>query len=457
MSARSRAIAATLARHALLGVARSGFGLAPASRRRAAFAREWRRAFEELGPAFVKLGQLISVRPDEFSAELVAEMTAMQDSVPAVPASQIRSIIAEEFGRTPEELFASFEDVPIASASIAQVHAATLAEPAWPVWGAELSAGAEVVVKVVRPGVMEAVLGDLAEAKRLLLRTARWRLLRGFDAEGLLGEFEASLARELDLRNEGRVADRFAFDFREDPDIEVPRVVWSRTTRRVITMERIVGWRLTDIDAATLAGIDARRLAIHGATAFMRQVMVYGRYHADLHPANLFITPRETIAYLDFGIVGQVSAEERGWIAQVLAGMAYRDTDRVLKYSRLLGVEVPAEKVEPVRRELEALLAGQARGGQAHGEQGSALRHFGFGFLGMLRRNGIAVPPGYGLLVKSLATVEGVARSLYPDIDIIGIAKPFVTRLLAQSLLDPAELPERAEAALRAALRELVS
>lgn len=452
MSARSRVIAGTLLSHWLLGVARSGFGLVAASRRRAVFAREWRRAFEELGPAFVKLGQLISVRPDEFSAELVAEMVAMQDSVPASPAADIRKIVAEEFGRAPEELFASFEDTPIASASIAQVHAATLAEAVRPVWGEPLPAGTEVVVKVIRPGVADVVRGDIAEARRLAELLSRWRLSRGFDAEGLLGEFEASLERELDLRNEGHTADRFAFDFRDDPDVEVPRVVWSRTTRRVITMERILGWRLTDIDSAAKAGVDAKRLAIHGATAFMRQVMVYGRYHADLHPANLFITPRETIAYLDFGIVGQVSAEERAWIAHVLAGLAYRDSDRVLKYSRLLGVEVPEEKVGRVRRELEALL-----GGKGDTQQGSELKHFGFGFLAMMRRNEIAIPAGYGLLVKSLATVEGVARSLYPEIDIIGIARPFVTQLVTESLLNPADLERRIEAAARAAIRDFVS
>ncbi|MDO8964643.1 MAG: AarF/UbiB family protein [Coriobacteriia bacterium] len=450
MSARSRRITGVVVRHMAAGVVRSLGGLSP--KRRAVFAREWRLAFEELGPAFIKLGQLISVRPDEFPAELVAEMAAMQDNVPAVSAAAIRRVIAEEFGRTPEQLFATFDDTPIASASIAQVHGATLAEAVRPVWGDVLPAGADVVVKVVRPGSASAILADVAEARRLIERVQHWGLFRDIDLHALLDEFEQSVARELDLRVEGRIADRFAFDFREDPKIEIPRIVWGRTTARVVTMERITGWRLTEIDEAALAGIDAKALAIYGATAFMRQVMVYGRYHADLHPANLFVTPRDTIAYLDFGIVGHLTKDEREDIAQVLAGLAYRDPDRALRYSRRLGVDVPPEKVAAVKRELGVLLDSMFEPGGSH-----EFRHFGLGFIALLRRNGIGIPAGYGLLVKSLATVEGCARSLYPDIDIIDTARPFVTRLLADSFGKPQHLQGRVESALRAALREMVA
>jgi ubiquinone biosynthesis protein len=448
VSARSRRITGVLARHWLLGALRSGLGFSP--RRRAIFAHEWRVAFEELGPAFIKLGQLISVRPDEFGRDIVAEMAAMQDAVPAFPVAAIRQVIFEEFGREPERLFASFDDTPIASASIAQVHGATLAEDVRPVWGEVLRAGTEVVVKVVRPGAAEAIRADLAEARRLVDRFGG--LVKDFDASKLIREFDESVGRELDLRVEARIADRFAFDFREDPMIEVPRIVWSRTTRRVCTMERMTGWRLTDLDAAALAGIDAKALAIYGATAFMRQVMVYGRYHADLHPANLFVTPRNTIAYLDFGIVGHLTKEEREDIAQVLAGLAYRDPDRALRYSRRLGVEVPPEKVDAVRRELGVLLDSMFDPSSP-----KEFRHFGLGFIQLLRRHGIEIPSGYGLLVKSLATVEGCARSLYPDIDIIDTARPFVTRLLSDSMGKPERLQGKVDAAIRAALRELVA
>lgn len=452
MSARSRRIAGVLARHWLRARWRGRFGLLGRARRRALVAHEQRLAFQELGPAFIKLGQLISVRPDEFSAELVAEMQTLQDAVPAERAAAIRAVIAGEFARTPEELFASFDDTPLAAASIAQVHVATLAAEARPVWGEPLAAGSEVVVKVVRPGAAEAILADLVEARRLVAFARRLGLLRRVKAERLLDEFEASVRRELDLRVEAHTADRFAFDFRDDPLVEVPRIVWSRTTRRVVTMERMPGWRLTDLDEAAKAGIDSRKLAIHGSTAFMRQVMVYGRFHADLHPANLFVTPHGTIAYLDFGIVGRLSPQERMDIAQVMAALVYRDAERALRYSRRLGVEVPPEKVDVVRTELGALLDSMfAPAGPRD------FRHFGMGFLALLKRHGIEIPVGYGLLVKSLATVEGCARTLYPDIDIIDTAKPFVTRLLAEAMGAPDRLQERVPAAVRAALRELVA
>src|SRR5450759_103061 len=184
----------------------------------------------------------------------------------------------------------------------------------------------------------------------------------------------------------------------------------------------------------------------------MRQVMIHGRYHADLHPANLFVTPKDTIAYLDFGIVGHLTKTEREDIAQVLAGMVYRDAARALRYSERLGVRVPPEKVPVVKRELGELLDSML------GQSGPrSFRHFGVGFLQLLRRNDLEIPTGYGLLVKSLATVEGCARSLYPDIDIIDTARPFVTRLLSDAMGRPERINERVPAAIRAALREFVA
>jgi ubiquinone biosynthesis protein len=184
----------------------------------------------------------------------------------------------------------------------------------------------------------------------------------------------------------------------------------------------------------------------------MRQVFVYGRYHADLHPANLFVTPEGTIAYLDFGIVGYLTPEERMNITQVMAALVYRDPERALRYSARLGVHVPPEKIDAVREGLGALLDGTMR---PDGTRDFA--HFGLGFLRLLGRHGIAIPSGYGLLIKSLATVEGVARALYPEIDIVAAAKPFTTRVLGAAFADPAHLRERMPAAVRAALRELVA
>jgi ubiquinone biosynthesis protein len=451
MSARSGRITRVLLAGLAKGVVRSRFGLTSALKRRASFAAVWREAFEELGGAFIKLGQLISVRPDEFGDELAGEMSHLCDRVAPVPFARLVPVIEDSFGASVASLYASIDETPLATASVAQVHAAVLAAPYRPVWGDELPAGAEVVVKIIRPGAAEALRGDVQEARRLARTALVRRLVRGIDLDALLDEFAASLERELDLRVEGRVADRFAFDFRPDPRIVVPRIVWTRSAPQVLTMERMYGWRLSELDEAELAGVDAHGLAVHGATAFMRQVMLYGRYHADLHPSNLFVTPDSRIAYLDFGIVGHLTDAERGDIAQVLAGFVYRDADRALRYSANLGVVVPPEKVALVRRELGELLDKTMGGGSTD------FRHFGFGFLALLRRNGIAIPGGYGLLVKSLATVEGVARRLYPDIDIMEVARPFVTHMIGESIGRPELLQERLPRVWRAAMRELLA
>lgn len=420
------------------------------TRRRSVRARSLRRAFERLGPTYVKLGQLISVRPDEFSDELVAEMADLQDAVPPIPTATVRSIVERSFGVSVDELFASFEDTPLAAASVAQVHRATLHDAYRPVWGAELPAGAEVVVKVVRPGALTTMQEDIAVLRRMARRIARTRLSRRVDALAFVEEFAASIERELDLRNEGRFADRFNFDFRDDPRVSAPRIVWPLTSATVLTMEFIDGWRLSELDAARAAGVDTRMLAIHGATAFMRQVFVQGRYHADLHPANLLVRPDNTIGYLDFGIVGYLTLQERADITQVMAALVYRDADRALRYSARLGVHVPEDRIATVREGLGRLLDGEVR------DDGSRdLARFGLGFLRLLGENGVAVPSGYGLLIKSLATVEGVARALYPDIDIVQVAQPFITPIIARSALDPAIIRERMPDAIRVALREL--
>jgi ubiquinone biosynthesis protein len=436
---------------AVLGFVRSRFGLASPRARRAAFAVEWRRAFEKLGGAFIKLGQMISVRPDEFGDELAGEMECLCDRVAAVPFSRIRPVIEQSLGAPLSSLYASIDETPLATASVAQVHAAVLASAYRPVWGEELPAGADVVVKVIRPGAADALRSDLAEARRLAGSALVRSLVRDVDLNATLDEFACSLERELDLRVEGRVADRFAFDFRPDPRIVVPRIVWTHAAPHVLTMERMYGWRLSELSEAELAGVDAHGLAVHGATAFMRQVMLYGRYHADLHPSNLFVTPDSRIAYLDFGIMGRLTDAERGDIAQVLAGFVYRDADRALRYSANLGVVVPPGKVAAVRRELGELLDRTMGGGSTD------FRHFGYGFLGLLRRNGIAIPAGYGLLVKSLATVEGVARRLYPDIDIMEVARPFVTRMIGESMGRPELFQQRIPKVWRAAMRELLA
>lgn len=452
MSRRGRTIAAVAIRRLAAACWHARFGLRRGHLRRQAFARQARLACEALGPAFIKLGQLASVRPDVFSPETVFELERLQDRIPAVPVDEIRAIIAAELGAPPEALFTSFDPAPVATASIAQVHSATLAREYRPVTGAPLPPGTRLALKVVRPGVERSIEADLVVARRWALRAERLGRLARLRPRALLAEFETTLASELDLRNEGRTADRFARDFAADPLVVVPRVVWRHTTRRVLATEFVAGWRLNDLGEAERAGIDARRLAAHGAEVFMRQVLVHGRYHADLHPANLFVTPDGRICYLDFGITGRTTPAQRVAIAQVLAATVYGDAGRALQYSRELGLAVPADKEAAVRAAVAALMARHLAGPDR-----ADVRGFALGFLSMLADFHIAIPAGYGLLVKALVTVEGVARAIYPDIDIIAAAKPFATRLVAAQLARPERLRERGPAAFKAAMRELLA
>ena len=437
-------------RHAFAAAVESRFGLAGPARRRRAVAIELRRALEELGPTFVKLGQVASVRADVFGPDTLEELEKLQDSVPAVPVADIEDVIERSLGAPAELLLDGFDREALAAASIAQVHRARLKAAYRPVWGPQMPAGTDVVVKVVRPGARVLVGADIAAARAALERVPRIGPLNRIDLTATIDELESSIRRELDMRIEGRTADRFAFDFRDDAVVRIPRVVWPLTTRDVLVMEYVQGWPLSKLDAAREAGVDTRGLAEHGASAFMRQVLVVGRYHADLHHANLLVTPEEQIAYLDFGMVGHLDRVERRAVAHLLASLVYHDSAAAVRWTEAMGARVPPESVGPLSDDLSALMSRTLNSGE------SDVRDFGTGLLRLLRKHRVSMPSGYALLVKALVTVEGVSRKLYPDIDMMAMAAPFVTSILVDEALTADALYRRAPAALRAALRVLL-
>lgn len=448
MSGRRRQIAGTFARHLVGGFARQPGALFSGGTRRRVAAQSLRRALEELGPTFIKLGQLASVRPDLVSAEVLEVFAGLRDSVAPLPFEQMRPVVEAAVGPL-EAAFASFDPEPIASASVAQVYRATLRDPFRTVSGDLLPTGAAVAVKVVRPGSRETLMRDLDVFTPFAARLAQLKPLGRLLGSGLVDELAASLEREFDLRIEGRTAERFAFDFRDDPVVTAPRTIWPLTSADVLTMEFMEGWTLEHVAEANAAGIDTAALSAHGSIVFMRQVLSLGRFHADLHPANLIITTDGRIAYIDFGIAGTLDESQRAAVAQVLLATVYRDADRAIRYSRELGLAIPHDREDEIRARVDALM-------RATLSPPGDITAFALGFLRLLGEYEVSVPQGYGLLVKGLITVEGCARLLNPGIDLMTEAAPYVTELVAERLLDPAAIWANLPRAVNAAIRELL-
>jgi len=419
-------------------------------RKRQLRAVQLRLAFEELGPAFIKLGQLISIRPDTIPAEYVFEMESLRDAVPALPYEAIAAVIEHDFGKTPDELFDNFEREPIGSASIAQVHRATLKRPYTTVLGEEIEPRAPLAVKVVRPRTKEIIEADLEIITRLVNRLHRFKAIERFNLPLIVDELAQSLQSECDLRNEGRISDRFAFNFRDWPHVTTAPMIWPFISPSVLTMGFVEGYNLSQADEAVANGVDARFLALHGAEVFMRQVLQLGRFHADLHQSNMLLTHDSRICYIDFGITGTVAVEHREAITQILVATVYGDAKRAIKYSADVGLVIPQERHAIVEQKVAELM------GRTLGAEPKDIRGFAIGFLGIMNEERVSVPRGFGLLIKGLVVVEGCAQTVYPDIDVTEAAKPYATKLVAYQMMNPARFYQRIPAAIDAFIAELI-
>src|SRR5881398_3780356 len=258
-----------------------------------------REVLDELGPTFVKFGQLLSTRPDVVPPDIVVELRGLQDDVRPFPFEQAERVIEEELGNTLERLFLDFEPAPVAAASIGQVHRATLPN------------GRRVAVKVQRPGAPQQIEADLAllyQAARIAKE--RVRALDFIDARALVDEFARSIRSELDYRSEGRNADRFRRNWAGDPHVEVPHVYWSYTRSRVLTLELLEGMQVADVDVQTYTLEERRRLAYRMAETWMTMIFRHGFFHGDPHPANILVLPGDRIGLVDFGQVGKLSDDD---------------------------------------------------------------------------------------------------------------------------------------------------
>lgn len=422
---RSRQIATILARHGLgylvgvFGLERFvpfHRGLLKHPRRAEPYTQpeHLRMAFEELGTTFIKFGQILSTRADLLPPEYLAEFVKLQDAASPVPPEIIQEMLVAELGKPLKELFASFDASPLASASIGQVHAATLPD------------GTSVVVKVRRPGAIEQVEEDLEIVQNLAATASRrWEFASQYDLVGLAQEFAQTLREELDYLHEGHNAERFAANFAGDTTIHIPRVFWETTTSRVLTLERIEGIKINDFAALDTAGIDRATVAEHAARNILKMVFEDGFFHADPHPGNFFIESGGRIGLIDFGLVGTVDELTRERLMRVLLAVASQDTDKLADAFLELGVSQEVDR-SLLSRDLQHLLSRYYDRPLSELKLGPLLQEM----LIIVRRHHLRLPSNLALLIKTVMMNEGLGMQLDPAFRLTAVLIPYAQKLM---------------------------
>jgi ubiquinone biosynthesis protein len=423
---RYRQIANILARHGLgylvgvLGLDRFvpfHWGLLGHRRRAEPYTRpeHVRMALEDTGAAFIKLGQILSSRPDLLPPEYQAELAKLQDAAPKVPKDVVEKRLVEEFDKPIEAIFSFFDPEPLAAASIGQAHAATLRD------------GTEVVVKIRRPGVLEQIEEDLDILQNMAAAAnLRWELAEQYDIVGVAQEFSQTLRAELDYIREGRSAERFAENFADDSSVHIPEIFWDQTTSCVLTLERIRGIKIDDLSALDAAGIDRKGLAEQAARVILKMVFEDGFFHADPHPGNFFVERKGRIGLIDFGMVGTVDQRTQEQLAALLLAVTSRDADRLVDAFWDLHIVQRRMNRELLRRDFEHLLSRYY--GRSLGEiaLGSLLNDT----LTAVRRHRLQLPSNLALLVKTVMMHEGLEARLDPDLRMTVLLAPYAEQMM---------------------------
>lgn len=378
-----------------------------------------RRALEDLGPIFVKFGQALSTRPDLLPPDIAEELARLQDSVPPFPGLEARMIIERAYGKPFNEIFEEFDEIPLGSASIAQVHVA------------RLCGGQEVVVKVVRPTIEKTIQRDLGLLYVLADLAARyWKEARRLRPREVVAEYEKTILGELDLMREAANASQLRRNFSGSDMLYVPEIYWPHARRNVMVMERISGVPISDINALRQQGVDLKRLAERGVEIFFTQVFRDNFFHADMHPGNIFVSPQGKYIAVDFGIMGTLSSDDQRYLAENLLAFFNRDYRRVAELHVQSGW-VPAEtRVDEFESAVRAVCEPIFE---------LPLKDISFGYL-LLRlfqtaqRFNMEVQPQLVLLQKTLLNIEGLGRELYPDLDLWTTAKPFLERWMREQV-----------------------
>ena len=386
-------------------------------------------AFHAIGPAFIKLGQMLATRADLLGDDVAADLARLQDRLPPFPASEARALVEAEFGCPLGELFAAFDDVPVAAASIAQVHFAVTTE------------GREVAVKILRPGIARAFARDLELLSWLGRQIERTQpALRRLKPVEIARTLEKSVEIEMDLRFEAAAASELAENFAGDPGYRIPRVDWRRTGNGVLTIDRIVdGIRVDDRIALAAAGHDIDALLKRAAEAFFNQVFRDGFFHADLHPGNMFVEPDGAIAVVDFGIMGRLDRDTRFFLADMLVGFLTGD------YRRVAEVHFEAGYVPPRRSVDEFAQACRSIGEPILGRPLAdiSIARLLAQLFRVTEQFEMETQPQLLLLQKTMVLVEGVGRQLDPAVNIWALARPLIERWMRDNRGPEARLRQR--------------
>lgn len=378
-----------------------------------------RQVIEQLGPTFIKLGQVASLRADVFPGEFIEQLARLQDEVPAFSFTQVRSIVEEELGQPLESVFRVFDEEPVGSASIGQVHRA------------ELQSGEEVAVKVQRPQIdrkIEVDLDILMDLARLAER--HFDFAEHYELSQVVDEFRYTLMNELNYTIEGRNADRLRKIHKDDTNIRIPEIFWDWTTPRVLTMEYVRGIKLNNAELLRDAGYDAGIVAERVAQAVFSQMLMHGFFHADPHPGNLAVLPDHSVLFMDFGMVGRLTPEMKRFLANLILALMRRDSDAIVRVLYRMGV-VPSDieeqklqrDVDGMREKYYDLPFQQISLGEAVGE-----------LFSIAYKHRIKIPADLTLVGKTLITVEGVVEGLDPSFRIFNIAEPFGRTLLKERM-----------------------
>ena len=375
-----------------------------------------RLALQELGPTFIKLGQMLSMRPDLITPEFGEEFKKRQDEVPPCDFEEIKGVLEEELKAPLESKFSRFDPLPIAAASLAQVHKAEIN-------------GEPVAVKVQRPGIRRVIETDID----ILLQIAGIVKRRlgdeaPFDPVGIVNEFAKSIYRELDFTREANNMLRFARNFQNDPTVYVPKVYWELTTRRVLTMEFVDGIKISDVERFESLGLDRRTVALNGAKAVLKEIFEHGFFHADPHPGNIFVIKGNVIVPVDFGMVGRLTSKEMESLGRLLTGMVYKDAGLIVRTLYQLGMLEETRDTDELERDISDFLDRYYKRPLYQLDMRAIMDEL----MWIVRSHRVKVPSSYTLMLRALVTMEGVGRLLDPQFDMFALAKPYVLRMTAR-------------------------